>query len=491
VEKIMKQIKSVCAWSLVGLVGVSGPAVGVEPGDWYVGIGAGRSQVNIADERIRSQLLGAGLTMTSIDDDDRDLGYTLAGGRKFNRNFALEGGYFDLGEFGFTANTTLPGALIGTLELRGVNMDAIGILPLGEKFSAFGRAGVIRAEAKDTFRGTGGVTVVNPNPEERDTNYKVGLGVQYDFTPSLGLVGEWQRYRVNDAVGNTGDVDLALVRLVYAFGATRSAPRAAAVSEAAPAPTQTPAPVLVVVPVAQTQQYCGILDIQFEIDRDAIEREEQEKLSVLETFLKKYPETTAVIEGHTDEVGASAENMRLSQRRAESVVSYLANRGIARSRLEAVGYGETRPLADNRTQIGQRLNRRINAVVACATDIEGLTPSAARMTMAMEMEFDTDAADIRSRDREELRKVANFMRATPLVTATVEGHSSNQQTPAQGMQLSVRRAETVVNALVDLGVERRRLQVAGFGQTRRFAYNTSAEGQQENRRVNIIFDFPN
>jgi flagellar motor protein MotB len=49
----------------------------------------------------------------------------------------------------------------------------------------------------------------------------------------------------------------------------------------------------------------------------------------------------------------------------------------------------------------------------------------------------------------------------------------------------------VVNALQNLGVDRSRLLVAGFGETRRFAYNTSAEGQQENRRVNIIFDFQN
>jgi OOP family OmpA-OmpF porin len=59
------------------------------------------------------------------------------------------------------------------------------------------------------------------------------------------------------------------------------------------------------------------------------------------------------------------------------------------------------------------------------------------------------------------------------------------------MQLSQRRAESVVNYLVtQFGVDRTRLSTEGFGATRRFAYNTSAEGQQENRRVNIILDFP-
>ena len=111
--------------------------------------------------------------------------------------------------------------------------------------------------------------------------------------------------------------------------------------------------------------------------------------------------------------------------------------------------------------------------------------------MALDLEFDARSAAVRPQYREELRKVANFMKANPRVTATVEGHTSNQQgTATQAMQLSVRRAESVVNALVNLGIDRSRLSAAGFGQTRRFAYNTSVEGRQENRRINIILDFP-
>jgi OOP family OmpA-OmpF porin len=306
---------------------------------------------------------------------------------------------------------------------------------------------------------------------------------------------EWERYRVNDAVGNKGDIDMLLVGLVFRFGAGEPAPRAATpppyVAPVAAAPAPYVAPVLVVVPVARTQQYCSILDVQFEINQKTVQREAEEKLDKVVTFMRRYPDTTAVIEGHTDEVGTSADNMRLSQDRATSMVNYIASRGIARSRLQAVGYGETRPIADNSTDIGRRLNRRINAIIACATDVEGIVPAAARVTMAMDMEFDLNRADIRPQYREELRTVANFMKANPRVTATVEGHTSNQQgTATQAMQLSVRRAESVVNALVNLGIDRSRLSAAGFGQTRRFAYNTSVEGRQENRRINIILDFP-
>jgi OOP family OmpA-OmpF porin len=492
-EKNMKLVKTVGALGLVGFAAVSGQAALAAESGWYLGLGVGLSQAGIHHERIATQV-GVPVTAISFDDDDRDIGYKLFGGYKFNKNFAVEGGYFNLGEFGFTANYAPANTFTGTGKFQGLNLDLVGILPVSEKFSAFGRVGYIYTEAKDNFTGTGAgaaVAAFNPNPEKKDGNYKYGLGVQYDFTYNLGLRVEWERYRVNDAVGNKGDIDMALIGLVYTFGAAKPAPRAATPPPAYVAPVVAAAPVLVIVPVARTQQYCGILDIQFEINRDVIQLEEQEKLGVLETFLRKYPDTTAVIEGHTDEVGTDADNMRLSQRRAESVVSYLAGRGIARSRLQAVGYGETRPIADNRTEIGKRLNRRINAIVACATDIQGLTTIPARTTMAMEMEFDTNSASIRQQDREELRKVANFMKANPRLTATVEGHTSNQQgTAAQAMQLSVRRAESVVNALANLGVDRTQLFVAGFGETRRFAYNTSVEGQQENRRVNIIFDFP-
>jgi OOP family OmpA-OmpF porin len=497
----MKLIKTGGALSLAVAAALAAPIATAQDSGWYGGLSIGRSNASIDDERITGGLRTQGLTATSISNDDADFGWKILAGRKLNRNFAVEGGYFNLGEFGFTATTTPTGTLTGAMKVQGLNLDAVGILPLSENFSALGRVGLTYVEAKDTFSGTGAVTVINPNPKKSEANWKAGAGLQYALSRSLGLRAEWERYAVNDAVGNDGHVDLISVGLVYTFGvAEKSAPKAAAQPEpvapvaAAPAPAPAPKPVLVIVPiVAKTEQYCSILDIQFEINQKTVQRDAEEKIDKVGIFMRKYPNTTAVIEGHSDEVGATAANMKLSEQRAESVVTYLVNRGnIARSRLKAVGYGETRPIADNTTDAGRRLNRRINAVIACATDIEGIAPIPARITMAMEMEFDTNSAVVRPQYREELRKVANFMKANPSVTATVEGHTSNLQgTPAQAQQLSQQRAQNVVNTMVnDFGVQRTRLSAAGFGQTRRFAYNTSAEGQRENRRVNIILDLP-
>jgi OOP family OmpA-OmpF porin len=487
----MKIIRAVGALGLAGIAAVSGPASAADDG-WYLGFGIGPSREKNHHERITSELLGSGFTTTSIDDDSKDTAWKLLGGKKFNKNFAVEASYFNLGEFGFTAHTQPPGTLNGKIKLQGVGVDAVGILPVTQTFSALAKLGLQYAKAEDNFSGTGAVTPTNPNPSKTALGYKVGLGLQYDFTPSLGLRGEWENYRVNDGVGNKGNINTYMVGLVYTFGA-KAATRAETPYVAPIAEAPYVAPVLVIVPIlAKTEQYCSILDIQFEINQKTVQHESEEKINKVGVFMMKYPKTTAVIEGHTDEVGTALDNMKLSARRAENVVTYLVDRGgIARSRLRSVGYGETRPLADNKTEEGKRLNRRINAIIACATDIEGIAAIPERITMAMEMEFDTNRAELRPQYRDELRKVANFMKANPRVTATVEGHTSNQQgTAAQSMQLSQQRAQSVVNAMTDMGVDRMRLFPEGFGQTRRFAYNTSVEGRQENRRVNIILDFP-
>jgi len=65
------------------------------------------------------------------------------------------------------------------------------------------------------------------------------------------------------------------------------------------------------------------------------------------------------VEGHTDSRASDAYNMRLSQRRAESVKAYLVKNGVAASRLTTIGYGESKPVASNKTAEGMQENRRV------------------------------------------------------------------------------------------------------------------------------------
>ena len=235
---LVNRARILAALGVVALAAIASPfAIAADPG-WYTGASVGQSRAKIDDARITSTLLGSGFTTVSIADDDRDVGYKLFGGYQFNRNFAIEGGYFNLGKFGFVATTVPAGTLNGEAKFQGLNLDAVGILPITDRFSAFGRAGLAYARTRDSFSGTGAVIVANPNPRANDTNYKLGLGLEYALTQALGLRAEAERYRVNDAVGNKGDVDLFSVGLVFRFGGKTPAP---APREAAPAPAPAPA----------------------------------------------------------------------------------------------------------------------------------------------------------------------------------------------------------------------------------------------------------
>lgn len=465
-------------------------AVADDDNGWYIGLNWGESQATIDNQQIMDELIGGGFTSASIVDDDRDDGYKVFAGYQFGANLAIEAVYFDLGKFGFDATTVPAGTLSGDVQIDGFSFDVIGSLPLGDRLSAFGRLGANVADAASRFTGTGAVVVPTANFSEANVNYKLGLGLQYDLGRSWSVRLEGERYRIDDSVGNEGDVDLYSLGVLYRFGRRHDNEPVVSEPVAAPAPT----PVLVIVPVvAQTQRYCSILDLQFTINNDELYLRSAEKLGVLGTFMTKYPETTAVIEGHTDNVGSAADNQALSVRRAQSVVDYLVDeQKVARSRLTAVGYGSTRPIADNSTPEGQRANRRIGAVVACATDLADLHPVKARVTMALQMDFDAEGATVRPEYRDELRKVASFMIANPAMRANVEGHTGAlQATPELAMKMSQQRAQAVVDYLVtQFNVPRSQLTAEGFGQTRRFAYNTSIEGPQQNRRVNIILEYP-
>jgi OOP family OmpA-OmpF porin len=76
-------------------------------------------------------------------------------------------------------------------------------------------------------------------------------------------------------------------------------------------------------------------------------------------FLSQHATAPVTLEGHTDSVGSVEYNQRLSERRANAVRQYLIEKGIASSRIRVVGYGKLRPIADNKTDDGRAINRRV------------------------------------------------------------------------------------------------------------------------------------
>ncbi len=103
--------------------------------------------------------------------------------------------------------------------------------------------------------------------------------------------------------------------------------------------------------------------VLFDFDSDRIRPDAERSLEQVAGILRDIPDRPVRIEGHTDSIASEAYNQRLSERRAESVRRWLVHHGIDAKRLEAIGFGETKPIADNATPEGRQQNRRVEIVI--------------------------------------------------------------------------------------------------------------------------------
>jgi outer membrane protein OmpA-like peptidoglycan-associated protein len=100
-------------------------------------------------------------------------------------------------------------------------------------------------------------------------------------------------------------------------------------------------------------------EVLFDFNSAALRSSSRSSLSEMANVFEKYPDTTIRVEGYTDSIGSASYNDRLSERRADSVASYLQNLGVNGSRIDSIGYGKSRPRASNNTASGRQLNRRV------------------------------------------------------------------------------------------------------------------------------------
>jgi OOP family OmpA-OmpF porin len=109
------------------------------------------------------------------------------------------------------------------------------------------------------------------------------------------------------------------------------------------------------------------LNITFDSAKSIIKPEFESEVEKLATFMNQYADTVVTVEGHTDSQGADAYNLKLSQSRADAVkASLIAKYGVSAERVNAFGYGETKPVADNSTADGREQNRRVVGQVSTA-----------------------------------------------------------------------------------------------------------------------------
>ena len=212
---------------------------------------------------------------------------------------------------------------------------------------------------------------------------KLSAGLEYSLLSAVSASASATLYSAGHSSTASGhEVDAAALSLglTYWFPggdhqAAYEQPEAAPEVFAPPPPAPAPAPAVapspppsphapVAAPPAPAETVSIALNVRFEKSKDVVRPEYDAGIGAVAVFLRAHPSAAAEIEGHTDNVGSSAYNTALSQRRAESVRRALIEKfGIEASRLTAKGYGPDKPIADNDTPEGRARNRRVVATI--------------------------------------------------------------------------------------------------------------------------------
>lgn len=107
--------------------------------------------------------------------------------------------------------------------------------------------------------------------------------------------------------------------------------------------------------------------ITFDVNQSTLKQNAMPTLDSVILVLQEFDETRVNVLGHTDSTGAASYNQTLSEKRAGAVADYLLQRGLPYNRVNPIGYGETRPIADNNTAAGRDQNRRVELVLSPMT----------------------------------------------------------------------------------------------------------------------------
>jgi len=180
--------------------------------------------------------------------------------------------------------------------------------------------------------------------------FNYGGGIKYFISKNLSLRGDIRHIYTFDQSNNNLSITIGMT---YRFGGK--------IKKVA-----TPEPIPLYLPPKYITETVSIdLKIQFDFDKAEIKPEYHNNIEKVAEFLKQYPDTKAVIEGHTCAIGTDEYNLDLSQQRAFNVCQYLINNfGINPLRLQSVGYGKAKPVAENLTEMGREKNRRVIAVIS-------------------------------------------------------------------------------------------------------------------------------
>ncbi len=332
---------------------------------WYVGGTLGMSQLEPSVKTAGSSI-----------DDKNDLGLGFYVGYDFAEKISLEGYYFDLGEASVNPDGASEYQVLGVSALYYFyNTQKAQGIQTRKGLSFFARAGLGNLQ-------TGSKGSVDTRTKN-NFHLHWGGGLEYALPRNVSLRADIELY--------DKDAQFLSVSALWRFGGNKTAYLIRqSTLESVGAGSSIPDPI-VVKPIiggsifndadkdgvrdeddacpktprgSQVDAvgcfFAGALNgVKFEIDSAKLLPESKILLDGVAQELQKYPRIVVEIQAHTDSTASEAYNLDLSYRRARSVRDYLVSQGVEMRRMVPRGYGESEPIADNRTKQGRKLNRRV------------------------------------------------------------------------------------------------------------------------------------
>ena len=282
-----------------------------------------------------------------LQDFGNSYGFNARGGYRFNDFLAAEALYEYMDDFG--SPVTVNNRTAGHVDITTHNFSLLGkvILPTGTFLEPYlvGGVGFLNADGSADVN----TRNVRVSGAESDTEFAGRVGGGFDVWITQHIAA----YVDTAYVMPTGDLsDLRYFSLgagvKYSFAPPPAAPPAA-LAQAPAAPRAAP-------PMKKKLVLRGV---RFDFGKATIRADARPVLNEAIATLKQQGGIPVIAEGHTDNVGTDAYNMKLSQRRAQSVRDYLVAGGISPRRIRVEGFGESRPVASNDTDDGRAQNRRV------------------------------------------------------------------------------------------------------------------------------------
>lgn len=212
--------KTVITTLLIASSVVASNVMAADEAGWYAGASVGRSSISFDTNKLVADTVAAGFATATATADTSSTAYKLFAGYKLNKNFAVEGGYTDLGKMSLSMTTTGPVASIsGNYKATVWEVNAVGILPINESFSVFGKLGYHWDDVNSTVAGISGASAITVNKDYSGNDFKFGAGAEYNINKNVGLRLEYERYsNIGNSSSSGGhDVDVASLGMTYKF----------------------------------------------------------------------------------------------------------------------------------------------------------------------------------------------------------------------------------------------------------------------------------